>query len=258
MLQAENLSYQVGRATLVSGVNLSVEKGEVVAVLGPNGAGKSTLLKLLCGQLRPTEGRVLFAGRELGGWPLRELACRRAVLPQQSSVPFDFTALEIVLLGRSPYGDAASRIPLARQAMEWTECAHLAERTVSTLSGGELQRVNLARVLVQIGLEPGDGERCLMLDEPISNLDPSHQHAALRIARRMAGDGTAVLVVLHDLNLAAQYADRIVLMKDSRIAAEGSPREILQPALIGEVFSVRAMLAENPISGTPAIFVDAD
>lgn len=256
MLKATNLSYRVAGASLVSGVDLSLHAGEIVAVLGPNGAGKSTLLKMLCGQLRPSAGEIMFLDKRLQEWPLQELARHRAVLPQQSTVPFDFTALEIVLLGRSPHGDAASCIPLALQAMESTECAHLARRIANTLSGGELQRVNLARVLVQIG--PGKAGRCLMLDEPISNLDPAHQHGALRVARKMAEEGVGVLVVLHDLNLAAQYADQIILMKGGRLAAQGKPAEILQPALIGEVFSVRAVLAENPISGTPAVFVDVD
>lgn len=255
MIRAEHLGFRVGSRHLVSGVNLAVESGEVVALLGPNGAGKSTLLKLLCAQIKPHEGRVLFENKPLDQWPPRELARRRAVLPQSSAVPFDFTAMEIVLLGRSPYGDASSCVDLARRAMEKTECLHLADRTVTTLSGGEMQRVQLARVLVQIGLEGGSG-RCLMLDEPISNLDPAHQHGALRVARSLARDGVGVLVVLHDLNLAAQYADRVVLMREGHIVADGVPVDVLTEERIGSIFNVKARVTSSPVCDAPAVFVE--
>jgi iron complex transport system ATP-binding protein len=254
MLAARSLSFAVGGKTLVDSVNLEVRGGEMVALLGPNGAGKSTLLKMLCGQSRPSGGQVTFEGRELGEWAPRELARRRAVLPQSSAVPFEFTALEIVLLGRSPHGDASSREDMARQAMEKTESLHLADRTVTTLSGGEMQRVQLARVLVQIGLS-GGAPRCLMLDEPISNLDPAHQHSALQIARDLASDGAAVLVVLHDLNLAAQYATRLVLMKTGKIVADGLPSDVLTEEQIGSVFGVKATVIRNPLCDAPAVFV---
>jgi iron complex transport system ATP-binding protein len=254
MLAARSLTFAVGSKTLVDSVDLEVRAGEMVALLGPNGAGKSTLLKMLCGQSRPTSGAVTFEGRGLTEWAPRELARRRAVLPQSSAVPFEFTALEIVLLGRSPHGDASAREAMARQAMEKTESLHLAGRTVTTLSGGEMQRVQLARVLVQIGLD-GGAPRCLMLDEPISNLDPAHQHSALQIARDLARDGAAVLVVLHDLNLAAQYATRLVLMKTGKIVADGSPADVLTEEQIGSVFGVKATVIRNPRCDAPAVFV---
>jgi len=256
MIRTEELGYRVGEKPLVASVNLEVSSGEVVALLGPNGAGKSTLLKLLCGQIKPHEGQVFFENRPLEHWPPQELARRRAVLPQSSAVPFDFTALEIVLLGRSPYGDGTMCEAMAMKAMEKTECAHLAQRIVTTLSGGEMQRVQLARVLVQIDLTAGGAPRCLMLDEPISNLDPAHQHGALMVARDLARAGTGVLVVLHDLNLAAQYADRLVLMKAARIVADGTPGDVLTEERIGEVFSVKAHVTKNPVCDAPAVFVE--
>ena len=152
VLKAAQLTYRVGSRPLVSEIDFALRSGEVVAMLGPNGAGKSTILKLLSGQLRPSSGTVIFGDKPLQQWPPRELARRRAVLPQHGMVPFEFSALEIVLLGRSPHGDGRSCLTMALEAMEWTECRHLAEQSVKTLSGGELQRVHLARVLVQIGL----------------------------------------------------------------------------------------------------------
>lgn len=256
MIRAEKVSFQVPRRWLLKDVDFSLEAGEMVVLLGPNGAGKSTLLKSLCGQIKPTSGTVLFRDKPLASWHPKELARHRAVLPQQSVVPFDFTGLEIVLLGRSPHGDSFACEEMAREAMRRTACDHLADRTVTTLSGGELQRIHLARVLVQIGLEKTAEPRCLMLDEPISALDPAHQHEALRVARRLAHDGVAVLVVLHDLNLAAQYADRLVMMMDGVLHASGTAREVLQPDLIEKIFSVRAKVTENPTCSAPAVFVE--
>jgi iron complex transport system ATP-binding protein len=255
ILSADGLAYAAGGNQLVADINFTLDVGEVVTILGPNGAGKSTLLKLLCGQIFPTAGSIGFHGRPLREWSSRELAQRRSVLPQQSMAPFEFTALEIVLLGRSPHGDAAQRLEMALEAMRWTECDHLALRTVNTLSGGELQRVHLARVLVQVGLESGGPSRCLMLDEPISNLDPAHQHVTLRIARRIASGGAAVLVILHDLNLAAQYSDRLVIMRNGRIVASGTPTEVVRAELIDEVFGVQVEVTVNPVCGAPAVFV---
>lgn len=254
LLEAKGVTFEVGAKPLVSGVDFQLRTGEFVALLGPNGAGKSTLLKLLCGQLRPTRGEIFFAGRSLGDWSRPDLARRRAVLPQSASVPFDFTAMDIVLMGRSPHGDARACDALARETMKKTECLHLAERTVTTLSGGEMQRVHLARVLVQIARrkEPV----CLMLDEPISNLDPAHQHGALHIARSLAAAGEAVLVVLHDLNLAAQYADRLVLMKGGSIVASGPPRDVLTVETVARVFDVKARIATSPVCDAPVVFVE--
>ncbi|MEX1119852.1 MAG: heme ABC transporter ATP-binding protein [Terrimicrobiaceae bacterium] len=255
LMEARNLSFRVGGTPLVSKVNFSVAQGEFLALLGPNGAGKSTLLKLLCGQIPPSEGTVRFLDRPLGEWPPMTLARHRAVLPQSSTVPFAFTALEIVLLGRSPHGDARACEDLARHVMTQTDCAHLAERFVTTLSGGEMQRVQLSRVLLQLHHPDGNVPRCLMLDEPISNLDPAHQHGALCVARKFAASGAGVVVVLHDLNLAAQYADRLVIMKQGSIVAQGAPREVVTESLVSEIFEVRARVIENPVCDGPAVFV---
>lgn len=255
LMEAVNLSYVIGGTALVSEANFSVAEGEFVALLGPNGAGKSTLLKLLCGQIQPSQGNVNFLNLPLSQWPPMKLARHRAVLPQSSAVPFAFTALEIVLLGRSPHGDAQSCESLARQVMAQTDCGHLAERFVTTLSGGEMQRVQLSRVLLQLHHPCGEVPRCLMLDEPISSLDPAHQHRALCVAKEFAAAGAGVLVVLHDLNLAAQYADRLVIMKQGLIVAGGTPREVVTEELVSEIFEVRARVIQNPVCDEPAVFV---
>jgi len=255
LIEAKNVTFVTGGSTLVSGVNLALAPGELVALLGPNGAGKSTLLKLLCGQIPATEGHIRFLDRPLNEWPPMTIARHRAVLPQSSTVPFAFTALEIVLLGRSPHGDAGSCEDLARRIMTQTDCGHLADRFVTTLSGGEMQRVQLSRVLLQLHHPDGDAPRCLLLDEPISNLDPAHQHRSLSVARQLAASGAGVLVVLHDLNLAAQYADRIVIMKGGRIVAEGIPREVVTGEIVSSIFEVRAQVIQNPVCDAPAVFV---
>jgi ABC-type hemin transport system ATPase subunit len=136
-----------------------------------------------------------------------------------------------------------------------TDCGHLADRFVTTLSGGEMQRVQLSRVLLQLHHPDGDAPRCLLLDEPISNLDPAHQHRSLSVARQLAASGAGVLVVLHDLNLAAQYADRIVIMKGGRIVAEGIPREVVTGEIVSSIFEVRAQVIQNPVCDAPAVFV---
>jgi len=241
---------------LISGINIDLRPGEVTTILGPNGAGKSTLLKLLCGQLKPTSGSITFAGRPLAQWSLKELATRRAVLPQHSSVPFDFTALEIVLLGRSPHGDASRHRSLALEAMDWTECAHLSDRIARTLSGGELQRVHLARILVQLNLGAVTAPTIFFLDEPVSSQDPAHQHGALVVARQMAKKGMAVFLILHDLNLAAQYSDCIHILKQGRLVHSGKPECVLRPEVISDAFDVRATIGVNPISDGPAVFVE--
>jgi len=256
IIEARGVTFRAGSRALVDNVSCAFHAGEFVAILGPNGAGKSTLLKLLCGERHLSSGEVFFEGQPLSHWKPGQLARRRAVLPQSSGIPFEFTALDIVLLGRSPYGDAARYREQALTAMERTDSAKLADRTVNTLSGGELQRVNLARVLLQIENDSPES-KALLLDEPISNLDPLHQHATLRLAREAASQGTGVIVVIHDLNLATQYADRLLLMKSGAVVAEGSPRDVITPEIIQETFSVRSRIVENPLCDAPAVFVDA-
>ncbi|MBX3015570.1 MAG: heme ABC transporter ATP-binding protein [Caldilineaceae bacterium] len=271
-LAAHAVSVRVGSTTLLDRVSLTLAPGELVAVVGTNGAGKSTLLRVLIGDLRPWTGEVRLAGRPLTAWKGREVARMRAVLPQDSALTFPFTALEVVLMGRAPHCGTQERpvdYAIANAALAATDALPLAERLYPTLSGGERQRVQLARVLAQIWEAPPDAplvsphrqtgqERYLLLDEPTSNLDLAHQHATLRVTRTLAQTGVGVLAIVHDLNLAAQYADRVVVLKGGTLMAAGPTPEILTPTILSKAFAIPVSVIPHPtlpcplvITGTP-------
>jgi iron complex transport system ATP-binding protein len=262
MLCASDISVVRGRRRILDAVSLRVSGGEMVAVIGPNGAGKTTLLHAISGALLPDGGAVEIGGRALGAWNSRDLARRRAVLTQNATLGFPFTALQVVMIGRSPHmGRHPGRGDLraAAAAMGETGVLHLAERSYPTLSGGEKQRVQLARVLAQIARDEAasepSGERYLLLDEPTNNLDLAHQHLVLAAARRLADAGVAVLAVLHDPNHAAAYADRIHVLRQGRTFAAGAPREVLTPHLMASVFGVAARVLNEPGRDRPYVLV---
>lgn len=256
MIDVRDLSLVVGGRRVLDGVDLRVEPGELVVLGGPNGAGKSTLLKIISGDIAPTAGTVSIAGKPLADHGAISLAKRRAVLAQETRMAFPFEAREVVALGRSPHGEGGDSPRIVDLAMVETGTAAFRERLITTLSGGESQRVHLARVLAQIwdGPEP----RILLLDEPTSSLDLGHQHAMLRHAREMADEGCAVLCVLHDLNLAAQYAHRLVLLGQGRVVAAGSATEVLTPTLLRTLFSVEAVILPHPTLGFPVVIASGE
>lgn len=225
-----------GRA-LLHRVSLEVEEGMVLGVLGPNGAGKSTLLKVASSELTPSSGEVQIFGKALDSWLLRQLAQRRAVLPQHASLSFGFTVFEVVLLGRLPHERGAARnAEVAQSALAAVGCEHLASRGYPSLSGGEQKRVHLARVLAQIW---DTQEPCvLLMDEPTAALDMVHQHRALQLARKMARRRVAVITVLHDLNLAAAYCDRLALLHQGELVTVGAPSEVLRPSILEPVYGL--------------------
>lgn len=240
MFEAKSVSVELGAKKILSDVSLELKAGETVALLGANGAGKSTLLKAMCGDVKTIGGEILLENRLLSDWNYHELARKRAVLSQHSVLNFPFTAREVALLGRNPHvrgRESAKDLKIVADALKLVEAERFAEQTFPTLSGGERQRVHLARVLAQIWEQPKqNAARYLLLDEPTSSLDLAHQHLTLRIARRFSRENAGVLVVLHDLNLAANYADRICLMKNGRIFKSGTPQKILTPENIKVVF----------------------
>lgn len=250
LLAAHDLSYQLAGRSLIHEVTFSVEAGEFLAVVGPNGAGKSTLLGLLAGDLTPTSGMVRLDGHPLGSLDAHGQALRRAVLRQQVSIAFPFTTLEVALMGRHPHlrgrAESAADDAIARDALARTEMLHFAERVFPTLSGGEQARASLARVLAQQA-------PLLLLDEPTAALDLRHQHVALQIAKVVSASGGAVVAVLHDLNLAALYADRIALLHQGRLLALGSPWSVLDASRLSAVYGVAVSVRRHPHYDAPLV-----
>jgi iron complex transport system ATP-binding protein len=241
-LEAQAVSCVVDGATLLQSASVRFQAGQFAAILGPNGAGKSTLLSLLCGQRHPSQGRILLQGQALASYPVQALARRRALLPQDLSVAFDYTAQEVVELGRYPHRQQPSReeADIVQRAMQATGVSGLAQRVLNTLSGGERARAQLARVLAQIWEPAPDGQsRWLLLDEPTAALDVHHQHAVLRLARSWAhSHGVGVVAVLHDLNLALRYADQAVLLHSGRVQADGPPLQVLDTDTVRRIWQV--------------------
>jgi iron complex transport system ATP-binding protein len=238
VLETQSVSLKVGGATLVDGIDLGVTAGEMVAIVGPNGAGKSTLLRMLSGDLRPTGGRVALKQRDILAFPPRLLARHRAMLSQHVNVTFPFTVEEIVHMGAGDSGRAAAQ-RLVDAALAEVDLAHFSRRKLLTLSGGEQQRAHFARVLVQLACgEAQHGPGLLLLDEPTSSLDMRHQIDLVEIAKRRARNGTAVIAVLHDLNLAMRFADRIVLLHRGRLAVDGGRAEAITAETIRRIFEV--------------------
>ena len=252
MLRVENLQIRRGRKTVLADVTLDLRPGEVLGVLGPNGAGKSTLLAALCAQLHPDEGRVWLDERELKDWQGAQRAQRLAVLPQVSTLDFAFRVEEVVGMGRLPHQSGRVRDDeIIEAALRAADVGHLSGRSYLALSGGERQRVHLARVLAQ--LWPGGEGQILLLDEPTSMLDPLHQHTCLQAVRRLAESGAAVLVILHDLNLAARYCDRLLLLEQGRAHALGTPVEVLRAEPLQAVFGLEVLVQTHPERGHPLI-----
>jgi iron complex transport system ATP-binding protein len=261
MIKALGVRFAYSGRTILDGVDLTLEPGQTTAVLGPNGAGKSTLLKLLTGELTPSAGEILWGETPLDAMAGRDLAVRRAVMPQASTLSFPFSAFEVVMLGRTPHvrrRERADDVEAVWQALERANAVHLASRRYTTLSGGERQRVDFARAVAQIeSPNPGDlGGRVLMLDEPTSNLDLSSQHDLLRRASNLAAEGVAVLVILHDLNLASAYSDRIVVLSEGRVAAEGAPWAVLTPEIVRAAFGLSVVVTANPCGDCPLVVPD--
>jgi len=254
MLEVKDLSLKRGSTEVLHGIDLHLRPGQVLGVLGPNGAGKSSLLAALCGELAPSQGRVMLQGRALAHWSGQERARRLAVLPQVSSLGFAFSVEEVVGMGRLPHGSGQQRDgEIVEAALRAADAWHLVARSYLALSGGERQRVHLARVLTQ--LWPGEEGATLLLDEPTSALDPLHQHTTLQAVRSFADRGAAVLVILHDLNLAARYCDHVLLLEQGRSHALGTPAEVLTPQALKTVFGIDVLVQAHPERGHPLIII---
>jgi iron complex transport system ATP-binding protein len=252
MLEANNITVNYGPRQAVADVSLRAEAGEIVAIIGPNGAGKSTLLRTLNSSLRATSGEVLLDGKPLQSLARRAIARRVAVVAQEADMRFPVTVMEFVLGGRyawsSAWGWESDRdVEIANGILRETELADFAARLMSELSGGERQRAVLARALATEA-------KVLLLDEPTANLDLAHQATMLRLVRgRCDKSESAAVVVTHDVNLAAEFADRILLLKAGREIAAGPPPEVLTPQLLRTVFGLEVIVDAHPVTGAPRI-----
>lgn len=264
MLEAQHITFQINRKTLLDDVSLAVKPGELVAVVGANGAGKSTLLKTFSRELTPTKGEVLLDKKPLNRFSSLDLARRRAVLAQQNPLAFEFSVYELVMMGRYPHFDGHPRpedLAIVDFALERTGISHLSGRAVPTLSGGEQQRVHLAKILAQLmDIEeinhpeaPIRQTKYLLLDEPTTGLDFYYQHSLLEVASELTRRGYGVVAILHDLNLVMQYADKVLLLKGGKAVAFGKPASVLTTESIFNAFNLSVHIIHQPELDCPLI-----
>ncbi len=248
--RVEDLRFRFGDAEILRGISLEFQLGQMAAIVGPNGAGKSTLMSVLSGFRDDYEGRCTFRDVEIRQWKKRDLGRQMTFIPQMIRLEFPFTAEQVVFMGRTPHChglfESQDDRDAVRKAMEVTETTGFAQREFRELSGGERQRVVLAGALAQ---EPS----VLLLDEPTTFLDLKHQTSTYALLEKLARDGIAIIAVTHDLNLAASYADRMIVMSQGRIAADGKPEQVLTPAMLKEVFEVDTEIRQSP-EGRPWVF----
>ncbi|GAB4571880.1 MAG: ABC transporter ATP-binding protein [Anaerolineae bacterium] len=248
LLRAREVQFAYGGHPVLRDISFALGAGQFVGLVGPNGTGKSTLLKVLGGLLPASAGQMALLGRSLDDYTAREVARIVAHVPQSTVLEFPFTVREVVLMGRSPFLgrfqlESALDREIAERAMRTTETLALADRPVNTLSGGEQQRVLIARALAQ---QP----RILLLDEPTSNLDIRHQLALLALVRELAHEvGIGVVAALHDLPLAARFCDRVVMLAQGRVVADGTPAEVFTAYRLEQVFGVEVTLDREPVTG---------
>lgn len=253
MLEASNLSIKYGTRNAVVDVSLGIAPGSMTAIVGANGAGKSSLLRALNGTIQPTRGEVLLDGKPLYSYPRRAVGKRIAVVPQEAVLAFPVSVLEYVLGGRYAWSggmwgwESERDLEIAADVLRETELEEFGPRLMNELSGGERQRAVLARALATAA-------GILLLDEPTANLDLAHQSSMLRLVRtRCDSDRTAAVIVTHDINLAAEFADSVVLLENGRVVAAGSPHEVLTEELLASVLDIEVLVDAHPLSGAPRI-----
>ncbi len=255
MIEASGLSFKINKISILQDIHFGAEQGEFIAIVGPNGAGKSSLLTLLANELISEETKKIFIKSiHLPKWKIDELALHKAKFSQHYSHDIPLLVKDVVLMGRYPYFDAKPKpedLESISKMMLETDVIHLKNRDYNTLSGGEKQRVHIARAMVQ--LENDIQNKILFLDEPLNNLDIKHQHNTLKLIRKFTDHKNTAVVVLHDLNLAAEFADRIFLMKEGKLLAEGKPGEVFQPQIIEEAYSFPCTVCKNPVNHKPLI-----
>jgi iron complex transport system ATP-binding protein len=256
-LEMRNVSLGYDHHPVLKDISFRASPGELAGLIGPNGSGKSTIIKALSGLLHPTTGQVLADGRNIDSIPRRELACLVGVVPQMPLLPSTFSAFEIVLMGRNPHlglfqSEGRKDWEITREAMEKTGTMPLANRHINELSGGEIQSLLIARVLVQ-------ETSAILLDEPTANLDIGRQMDMLELIKHLCREkNLTVLASLHDLNLAAQYCDRLLLIDDTGIYAQGTPQEVITDANIKQVYGVEHCVYAHPANGLPTVLLNVN
>ena len=255
-IETQNIELNYGRKAVLKDITFQVTPGEMVGLIGPNGSGKSTLIRALSRIIPPHSGKILLDGKDITRIPRRDLARSIGVVPQIPLLPNTFTAFEIVLMGRNPHlgpfqYEGQKELAIAWQAMERTGTQSLARRRISELSGGEIQCLVIARVLAQ-------ETEAILLDEPTANLDIGRQLEILDLIKKLCSENNlTVLAALHDLNLAAQYCDRLILINDGRVRAEGIPGEVITPQNIKEVYGAESCVYTHPVNGLPVVLLNA-
>lgn len=256
MVKATDIHVRLGRTPVLQGLSYSAAPGQLSAIVGPNGSGKTTLLRSLTGDL-PYQGQITLNAQDISALPPWELAEMRAVLPQASALAFPFQVIEVVMIGLRK-GRRGDHDEIAMQALSRVGLAHYAGRYFQELSGGEQQRVHLARVLAQVWQPLADGQpRWLFLDEPVSALDIAHQLQVMQIARDFADAGGGVVAVMHDLNLTAMLADQVTVLAQGRALASGPVAEVMSDAVLSEAYGCRLRVGQAPPAGTPFILPHA-
>lgn len=254
MLEAYKISYAQRKLAILQNIDVSVGYGELLVIVGPNGAGKSTLLSMLANEMGKNEEPIFFKKKTFEDWDEKELPHHKAKFSQSNSQDIPLSVKDVVMMGRYPYFNASPHKAdhdAVAKAMQETDVTTLAARDYNTLSGGEKQRVHLARVLAQ--LDNDVAHKLVFLDEPLNNLDVLHQHRILHTIKNFTGRGNTAVMVLHDLNLAAQFADRVLLMKKGRIVSHDVPDKVFTKEIISGVYNFPCTICPNPVNKNPLI-----
>ncbi len=255
-LEIQNVTLAYGHKVVVKDITFQMMPGEMVGLIGPNGSGKSTIIKAISRIILPSSGQIFLDGKDISQISRRDLARLLGVVPQMPLLPSTFTAFEIVLMGRNPHlgflqYEGPKDMAITWQAMERTSTQHLAEQRIGELSGGEIQTIVIARVLAQ-------ETETILLDEPTANLDINHQVEILDLIKSLCRENnTAVLAALHDLNLASQYCDKLILINNGRVHAQGTPKEVINSRNIKEVYGAESCVYAHPVNGLPAVLLKA-
>lgn len=256
MLKLEQISFSIADKQILKNVSAVFQPGEVTMILGPNGSGKSSLLKIFSGTVKDYEGSVRYNGIDIQQIKQQQLAKIRAVMSQQPELSFPMPVEEVVMMGRYPhfeFNPSSQDKQICNKVMEQLQLDSFRNRNYLTLSGGEKQRVQFARALVQLK-ETAQTEQCyLFLDEPLNNLDIRYQHEFLNDAVAFAKQPATVVAVMHDLNLALQYADQLIFLKEGELIAAGKPGTVVTAELVQQVFSVKSHVMQNPLNGKPMV-----